>query len=357
MDNIFNHTDEISSLNAREDIVTGPISRKYYEIDSIRDVVTEMVGGDGLISISRQNIFQEGDPRKRIIKTLIWGYPNDVRNTPKILERTTEISELVQRYRHQEIRGADFFSNLLNIQSMGPSTASKLAYFFEIEIENIPCVIVDQVVLTGFSLLTEFRDLKDVSNTSKYQNAITAINNVKEQMNQKPEGLSIKNENIEFYLFKLGRKWREYEKKQVAALKERDNTELFKSWISQGDTANNNDNGPTNQEVATTQDSENSPKRKEVNLKYSNKNGRALIYSKKLSEAIHECWNKGGEVVLALQDEDKILIKHREPDYTCFRQKEINTWAKNKEQSGGLKEGDTVAAILYFRQNNNSKLN
>lgn len=85
----------------------------------------------------------------------------------------------------------------------------------------------------------------------------------------------------------------------------------------------------------------------EVGLTYRNTNGRALIYPRYLSEKIQNNRKAGGKIYLQI-DGQEILIKHRNPDYQCFRQREINNWAKQKEEKGTLKDGDSVSAMLIF---------
>ena len=84
----------------------------------------------------------------------------------------------------------------------------------------------------------------------------------------------------------------------------------------------------------------------EIDLTYRNTNGRALIYPRYLSDKIKNT-QRYGKVYLQI-DGQEILIKHRDPDYQCFRQSEINNWAKQKEEKGTLKDTDSVSAILLF---------
>lgn len=82
-------------------------------------------------------------------------------------------------------------------------------------------------------------------------------------------------------------------------------------------------------------------------FKYRNNNGRMLLYPKKLTPIINETFCRGGLVQLEI-DGVLITIKKKTKDYRCFRQKEINAWAKNKEEAGKLKDKDTLSATLHF---------
>lgn len=76
-----------------------------------------------------------------------------------------------------------------------------------------------------------------------------------------------------------------------------------------------------------------------------NRNGRQLVYPKEYSQRIYDCWKRNGKVNLIINDQE-FSIKPKVRDYRCFRQKEINMWAKQKENNGTLHNKDSIKAIL-----------
>ena len=78
-----------------------------------------------------------------------------------------------------------------------------------------------------------------------------------------------------------------------------------------------------------------------------NRNGRQLVYPKTLSAGIIECWGKGGEVILFL-DGQEILVKRKAKDYGVFRQAEVNSWAKNREEQNTLCDKDTISVTVIM---------
>ena len=78
-----------------------------------------------------------------------------------------------------------------------------------------------------------------------------------------------------------------------------------------------------------------------------NRNGRQLVYPKTLSAGIIECWGKGGEVKLIL-DGQEIVVKRKPKDYGVFRQAEVNSWAKSREEQNMLSDKDTISMTVIM---------
>lgn len=117
-------------------------------------------GQNGQIEISREDIFKEKDREKKLIMVLLWGYPTGGRgnNIADILYSRNEliprISDFIEN--NEKKINSKVFKNLFytqnkngekgeKIKGIGLSTMSKILYFFEIKIDNNPCVSVGRI--------------------------------------------------------------------------------------------------------------------------------------------------------------------------------------------------------------------
>lgn len=83
-----------------------------------------------------------------------------------------------------------------------------------------------------------------------------------------------------------------------------------------------------------------------------NGNGRQLVFiNKKFKDTITEHYNAGE--ALEIQVENKIVkVKSKNPyKYASFRQREINNWAKQKENEGSIQNGQTFTIKARFVYN------
>lgn len=233
MDKILRHSEEIAALNTRKaSFINEPISKKYYSISSISDILNEFGQYGDIITLSREDIFNESDTRKRIVKALIWGYPNDVRNTPGIIQSIDQLVAVINAYK-QNKDGLNLLIELLGIDRMGLSTASKLLYFFDVCFDDATAVIIDNVVNEGLTLFEEFRGLPYIANAKNYVLGVKAINALRNRLN-KLNNMNIECEDVEYYLFRIGQRWIQYERQQIRELKERDNYALFQDFLTKG---------------------------------------------------------------------------------------------------------------------------
>lgn len=130
---------------------------------------------NGKIEISREDIFKEKDFEKKLIMVLLWGYPTGGRgnNIADILYSRNEliprISDFIEN--HKKMINRKDFKNLFytqnkngkkgkKIKGIGLSTMSKILYFFEIKIDNNPCLIYDSQICLSLpkNQIDEFYD-------------------------------------------------------------------------------------------------------------------------------------------------------------------------------------------------------
>lgn len=208
MDSIYNFIQQIATLNTRADSVNETVASTYYNNPIVAPIVDSFTE-NRVLNLSRQDIFDEQDTRTKVAKILVWGYPRGMQggNMRTILNNFDQIVQYCNDY--LEFKDSEsFYNNLIHTPSVGLSTVSKILYFFNVKFGNNQAVIVDSLVISAFSLFNEFRNLPRISdNMSSYKAAISCINDLKEAINRQ-HNLSIGSEDIELFLFRLGKKWK-----------------------------------------------------------------------------------------------------------------------------------------------------
>jgi len=165
---------------------------------------------NGHLQISRQDIFDiRNSPKEKILKTIYWGYPKGMlgghRSFTGILYQIDRLVEILSDLQNSKDLELDDLKKAQNnfkpISGLGLSTYSKLLYFFDIKINNIPCLIIDKRLLDVFqsNAFTDFSLLSQITgdNENKYFDCLKIINSA-------AEGLETKGENIEQFLFIFG---------------------------------------------------------------------------------------------------------------------------------------------------------
>lgn len=145
------------------------------EIDWLKSLNDKLFGDQATLSISRQDIFETKEPREKIIKTIYWGYTAGMRGNhfvnilKYILDVEKVLLKLKQNANPTTIEFFELTESFNEIAGLGLSTYSKLLYFFEIDFNINPCLILDQRLIDVFAGETyyEFQQLSNI----RYSNA------------------------------------------------------------------------------------------------------------------------------------------------------------------------------------------
>lgn len=163
---------------------------------------------NGQIEISREDIFKEEDLEKKLIMVLLWGYPTGGRgnNIADILYSRNEliprISDFIEN--HEKMINSKDFKNLFytqnkngekreKIKGIGLSTMSKILYFFEIKIDNNPCLIYDSQIHLSLqrNQIDEFYDYSWKKNYASFFHYLEVINKCSEEIKTEPDALEL----------------------------------------------------------------------------------------------------------------------------------------------------------------------
>ena len=173
-------------------------------------------GQNGQIEISREDIFKEEDPEKKLIMVLLWGYPTGGRgnNIANILnERKQFIKKLnntlkdkknsITQDDYKKLKFKDENTKKLKFKGLGLSTMSKILYFFEVKIDNNPCLIFDTQILLSLQKnnIDEFKNVdweQADEKEEKYFEYLRIVNTISKEKLKKSK---IKPEAIELFLF------------------------------------------------------------------------------------------------------------------------------------------------------------
>ena len=125
------------------------------------------------IVISREDILAQTDPLRKIVMTLVWGYPTGGRgdHIKNILSDLSYLRNVLSEEQGKNLSKDELFDlikNLEKVTELGQSTWSKLLYFFEIKVEGKRCQIFDLKIIDSlnspqFKELVEFNKKRGIS--------------------------------------------------------------------------------------------------------------------------------------------------------------------------------------------------
>lgn len=120
------------------------------EICNAAKIEKDKNGGE-IFKLSRSDVFKEKDIRKKIIKALMWGYPEATMprsGKNNIINITNAIETLSELFGNLAERGINEIWQIMNgVSGLGIATMSKLLYFFEVSFEGKRCLIYDSNVM------------------------------------------------------------------------------------------------------------------------------------------------------------------------------------------------------------------
>ena len=141
----------IKSLPIKDHTVVVPTGKILYLYDSNQK---------SELPISREDIFEERDPIKKLKKTLLWGYPTGIyKFVPALLGDDAELKDLGEKLskwdttkdQQAEVVCAEKLISLATGQNkfrnLGTVTLTKMAYFFRVDVEGNKALILDKRII------------------------------------------------------------------------------------------------------------------------------------------------------------------------------------------------------------------
>ncbi len=161
----------------------------------------EIFGKSEIVEISREDVFSEGDPKKKVVMVLMWGYPTGGRgkNINHILERIDELSSLLSKVEGENMtkdKASDTFAEFDQIRGLGISTWSKLLYFFDVSIDSRKCQIFDLKIVDSLNKqqFSELNKQEWKQDTKHYYQFLELVDSLATSMDALPE-------QVELFLF------------------------------------------------------------------------------------------------------------------------------------------------------------
>ena len=178
--------------------------RLFEQYPDLPELFNSLRNSEGVFSISREAVFSEQNVRGRVLKTLIWGFPNGyrgMRTLSKIManmDRITAIlGHLQQRYTQAQM--CELYRELKSIPGLGASTIAKLFYFFKVRIANFDAVIIDSNVLKAIPAISEMKKCPNDNSPESYYQQVGYINRISTRCNiDRPD-------KLEYFLFNYGK--------------------------------------------------------------------------------------------------------------------------------------------------------
>ena len=185
------------SMHARKAVWQKRLGRTLFK-------VVKSVFDKDEITITRGEVLEEKDNGIKIIKTLVWGYPEGGRgdNVKCALTKLEELDKILSKNKRKnlsEVKAKELIDRLEMVDGVGPSTWSKLLYFFEISVESHRCQIFDARVERSLnaSQFKEFKKEKGKWNQKKVDDFFKYI----EKLDKVSMRLGVDPEQLENFLF------------------------------------------------------------------------------------------------------------------------------------------------------------
>lgn len=168
---------------------------------SINDIVDVIFENKEIVEISRTDVLAENNLKKKIIMTLMWGYPtggrgNNIAEILKSIDKLVDMLSAVNGKNLTKIEACSTIAEFESIRGLSTSTWSKFLYFFNVSIESKECQIYDLKIVESLNKkqFSELGSNKWKQSIEHYYLFIELLSNLATSMDVLPE-------QIELFLF------------------------------------------------------------------------------------------------------------------------------------------------------------
>lgn len=221
--------DHIRTLNVLDDVPVedNTVSVSYYNLpDSISSVIREFAPQpERKVRLTRREIFEERDTRKKIIKILVWGYSNDSRGNASgaLRDNLAALTAFFDKHQGKEIK-QEVVKELFGFPHIRISTASKILYFMKVRINGHPAIVVDSRVQEALPLFEELHGLPRGDNEGSYVKTVAAIGSIARANRLEPD-------QMEYFLFGVGKAWSSYIADKISDLRKEEEANADKGLM------------------------------------------------------------------------------------------------------------------------------
>ena len=197
METIRNYSDLIKQIPVycQSTIVKKSVWGRFSIDDEIKEAI---FGSNEKVEISRSDVFSERDTAKKIVMTLMWGYPTGGRgeNIKNILLNINKLVEILSSEKDKNITEKEarkLFTKLKKIPGLGISTWTKFLYFFNVSIDSKTCQIYDLKIVDSLNKkqISELGLQEWKQNNRCYFDYIALVNNLATTMSVLPEQVEV----------------------------------------------------------------------------------------------------------------------------------------------------------------------
>jgi 8-oxoguanine DNA glycosylase-like protein len=171
--------------------------------------LASVFGDSAEVNLSRgdlRRLATKSDLAEFVVATIVWGYPRGMRgnNVRNMFSHFTPLCDLLSGVRAAPVTNWDshFDDEVHRIEGLGLSTYTKFLQFLDARIEGNAALILDKRIIDTcntrvFEELAPLRNLTLTNAPGSYTDNLAC-------MRQIASNLSVKSENIEFFLFEFG---------------------------------------------------------------------------------------------------------------------------------------------------------
>jgi hypothetical protein len=194
----------IKSLPIKDHTVVVPTGKILYLYDSNQK---------SELPISREDIFEERDPIKKLKQTLLWGYPTGIyKFVPALLGDDAELKDLGEKLskwdttkdQQAEVVCAEKLISLATGQNkfrnLGTVTLTKMAYFFRVDVEGNKALILDKRIIQAAEKWQELCKIGLSGGSFDSQQYAEYL----KKMSEAARTIGCDADQIEFFLFTFG---------------------------------------------------------------------------------------------------------------------------------------------------------
>jgi hypothetical protein len=173
----------------------------HFAASGLEDKFQEIFGTSKEVRLTRKDIRDQVDERRKCLEILLWGYPSGMRGNHHLdyLGNITDIA----KHATSEKAWPQYYAALNGLGSLGISTVTKLAYFFGRSFGGQMALILDNrlIGVVSRSGWDELRSLKGLT----YGNAVDKYFSYLKSLADAAQGIQgARPEQLEFFLFTLG---------------------------------------------------------------------------------------------------------------------------------------------------------